>query len=125
MPLVESFEEACEFHGVNPETVIPDLSCLPESMRVRTEATIRLDLVNDAIRENKPFDWNDYDQEKWRAWADLEKDDDVNPTGFRLYAAYCDSTITNAGARLSFHERAQLLHSFNTFPDLWEKVLKG
>lgn len=125
MPLVNSFEEACEFHGINPETSVPDVSHLPERVAKLTIANIKLDLANDAIRENKQFDWQDFDQDKVRGWFDLEQDDDVNPSGFRLYAVYYGNAFTTAGARLSFFSEEQLRHSFNTFTDLWEVVIKG
>jgi len=122
MPLVKSVEEAAVFHGVNPETVIPDLSGFPEHLRAAGAAALRLILVNAAINENKPFDWNDSNPKHY-AWWDLETWED-NPGGFRFRGSGCDNVLSDVGSRLCFHEKSGLQHSTEHFSADWEAFIK-
>lgn len=122
MPHVQSVAEACEFHGVNPETAIPDLSGFPEHLRSRATAALNLILVNAAINENKPFDWNSSDKKRF-AWWDLEEWDS-NPGGFRFCDSHCDDERSTVGSGFSFHDENGLQHSVETFEEDWKAFIK-
>lgn len=124
MPLVKSFEEACEFKGVDPVAAIPDLSAYPEDLRNPALAALKLFIINDAINDSIPFDWNNGDQYKYFAWWDLEVWDS-NPGGFRFGGSGYAGDNSYVGSRLCFHSRDQLKHSVETFPELWQAVIKG
>lgn len=122
MPLVTSVQEAAEFHGVNPETVIPDLSGFPEHLRGQATAALSLLLVNSAINDNKPFDWNNGKPKRY-AWWDLEEYKE-SPGGFRFFASRCAYDLSTVGSGFSFHEEKGLQHSVKTFEEQWKAFIK-
>lgn len=100
---INSFEEACEKLGLDPNTCLPDVSGMPAKLQPATIATAKMYIITEAANEGKEFDWNDRSQYKWFAWFDMEVDKN-NPTGFRFYVTNCTRTLTRTGlgSRLCF-----------------------
>ena len=122
---VQSFEEACQLRGYDANTVLPEVSNYPVVHQKAMIAFAKLVIINEAMNEGKKFDWNDYDQNKYYPWFDMEKDDEVNPSGFRFRDALYDFSLTYAagGSRLCFHSRSDAEFAGQHFVELYRDIL--
>ena len=74
MNQIKSFTEACKVLGIDPETVLPNVSAFPEQHQKALTAAGKLFIIADALNEGWKPDWND-DNLKYYPWFDLEKDE--------------------------------------------------
>lgn len=122
---VTSFEEACQYRGYNPATVLPDVSGFPEKHQQSLVAIAKGMIIAEAINEDWEADWNDSDQPKYYPWFDMETEPN-NPTGFRFCGSYSGFTGTAVpgGSRLCYKTRALSDYAGKTFVDLYRIMMK-
>jgi len=122
---VETFEQACQLRGYDPNTVLPDVSNYPSVHQKALIAFSKLVIINEAMNEGKKFDWNDYDQNKYYPWFDMEKDEENNPSGFRFNDTYCVITYsgTYGGSRLCFFTREDAKYAGEHFVGLYRDIM--
>lgn len=122
---VQTFEEACQLRGYDANTVLPEVSNYPVNHQKAMIAFAKLVIINEAMNEGKKFDWNDYDQNKYYPWFDLEKDKQHNPSGFRFNGTCYVLTITFTlgGSRLCFHSRSDAEFAGKHFEELYREIL--
>lgn len=108
MPLVKTFAQACKHKGLDPKTILPDVSSFPKEHQKALLATAKAYIIVAVLNDDAVFDYNDYNQEKWVLWYWLNK------PGFRLRDAGYDNTDSDVGPRLSFVSREVALHA-NTY----------
>lgn len=122
---IESFEIGCEKLGLDPGKCLPDVSNVPERFRASITAHVKLCIITEAANEQKQFDWNDSDQEKWYPWFDLEKDEDINPSAFRFVVTCYDLTYAFAGggSRLCFFSDEDATYHGQQHVDLYRELM--
>jgi hypothetical protein len=123
MNQIKTFEEACTVQGIDPVTALPDVSGFPEQHRKALTATGKLFIIADALNEGWKPDWNNDDEYKYYPWFDLEKDEEHNPSGFRLDSVYCSCTRSTVGSRLCFKNRAIANYAGTQFTDLYRDLM--
>lgn len=118
MPLVKTFEEACQVEGIEPDSVLPYKipgSADQESINAYAKLIVIIRVLNDGWLP----DWNSFDQYKYYPW--FETDD----SGFGLSYYDCDLwyTSTNAGSRLCFSNRDLAKYAGKQFIDIYTKFM--
>lgn len=122
---VKTFESACQFCGYDPEKVLPDVTSFPTHMQNALLSYAKLLIITEAINEKHVFDWDSYDERKYFPWFDMEKDKQVNPSGFRFHDSLCDYTysFTSGGSRLCYRNAQDAEFSAVTFLELWKAMI--
>jgi hypothetical protein len=123
MNLVKTFEEACAAKGLDPEKVLPVLPEYPSEHAKALIAAAKLFLIADVLNEGWKPDWNNYDDRKYYLWFDLEKDEQANPSGFRLISVTWYSASSDVGSRLCFRSREVAEHASEHFLDLYKDLM--
>lgn len=114
MPLVTTFEQACEAKGYNPEIVLPVVTGMPEELQAPIIAAAKAFIIVDVLNDGWIPNYDDYNEEKWELWYWLNK------PGFRLDVVGYVSTGTHAGARLVFKDKARARHMDKHFRDIMQ-----
>lgn len=120
---VKTFEAACSFCGYDPEKVLPDVTAFPPHMQNALLSYAKLLIITEAINEKHLFDWNSYSERKYFPWFDLEKDEQVNPSGFRFLVTFYAYTRTAGGSRLCYRNAQDAEFAAVTFLDLWKAMM--
>ena len=95
------YEDACKLNGAAPMT-LADFEKFPENQRQYMLSVHRVVTVIEAQKQDRLFDWNDDDQDKYSPWWDMETYGEAEPgSGFAYYVYGCATTYTGVGARLS------------------------
>lgn len=97
------YDAACKKLGLDPVD-LPDVSRVREKYRASQLAFHKLEVVRDAIAEDREADWNNSDEYKYFAWWRMNK------PGFRLFDFDFGWAVSNscAGSRLcTFSEEGQ------------------
>lgn len=84
MKKIKTFEEACKVLSLDPAKILPDVSGFPTQHQAALQAAGKLFIVADALNEGWAPDWNNDDEYKYWPYFDMEKDEENNPSGFRL-----------------------------------------
>jgi hypothetical protein len=92
---IQSFEDACEDQGLNPDEIRAQYASIPEPFRKQAITRRELLTIAKSWREGWEPDYDNGSQEKWLCWIIR---DSTNPAGFRFLVSYCDGTYTDAGA---------------------------
>jgi hypothetical protein len=121
---IASFEDACKNQGLDPTTVLPDVSCLPEVDRKAVIAFAKRCIIQRAINEDWEADWADNDQQKYYCWLDVEPDDDGS-SGFRLSYGGYDYVFSRTflGVRLFYPDAKTARYEFETFREMHEDMI--
>ena len=127
---VKSFEEACAAQGLDPNTVLPDVTCLPESDRKAVTSFAMMCIINRSLntdpetnQEWKP-DWNDSDQEKYYPWFEVvEKPEGASGFGLSFVVCGCDYSGTDLGVRLFYRDSKTAIYAGETFTELYENMI--
>lgn len=129
MEQIKTFEDACKIKGYDPEKVLPDVSPYPEPHKKALTAVAKLIIINEALnhvdnnnQDWKP-DWNNYDEDKYYPWFDLEKTEDTNPSGFRLYGVDYDYDGSGVGSRLVYRTRKLAEYTAKQFEGLYRDFM--
>jgi hypothetical protein len=122
MEHIKTFEDACKALNLDPEKVLPDISTFPPPHQKALTATAKLFIVADALNEGWQPNWNDGDEYKYYPWFDLEKDEDVNPSGFRFHGVSYYYTNSDVGSRLCFKSRDVAQYAGTQFIDLYRDL---
>lgn len=122
MPEIKSFEEACQYKGLDPQKVLPDVSGFPKEHQQAIVSHAMLIIIVAALNENWKPDWNDMNEEKWYPWFDMEKTES-NPSGFGLCVAHFVHTFTFVGSRLCFRTRALAQYVGTQFSELYKSYM--
>jgi len=119
-----TFEEYCAHHGIAESDVLPDVSRVPKKHQAAILSTTKLVLLTEAINEGHDFNWNDWQERKWRPWFDLEVDEN-NPTGFRFGGSVCDCVHTSAGggSRLCYRSESDSDFSGTAWEKYWRDLM--
>lgn len=127
---IKTFDEACMAQGLDPNTVLPDVTCLPESDRKAVTSFAMMCIINRSLntypetnQEWKP-DWNDSDQEKYYPWFEVvEKPEGAS--GFGLSVGVYVFVYANAclGVRLFYRDSATAIYAGETFTELYENMI--
>ena len=122
---VKTFEEACQLRGYDANTVLPEVSNYPVNHQKAMIAFAKLVIINEAMNEGKKFDWNNYDQNKYYPWFDMEKDEENNPSGFRFHAStyVLSATYSIGGSRLCFFTREDAKFAGSHFEELYRDIM--
>lgn len=120
---IKTFEDACKAKGLDPEKVLPDVSMYPELHGKALIAAAKLFIIVDAVNGERKFDWTDYDQRKWYPWFDMEKDEENNPSGFRLVSVYYSCATSSVVSRLCFHSSEEAKQVATDFIDLYRDLM--
>lgn len=128
---VTSYEQACELLNLNPTEIKPNFSMVPERHRLAMEKHFEMVIIAQAINrdENTGQDWNpnwdDYSERKYFPWFDLEKDEEVNPSGFRFFDTYFVYThsYSTGGSRLCFKTSEDAKYAAETFIDHYRAMM--
>lgn len=122
---VKTFEAACTLCGYDPEKVLPDVTAFPIHMQNALLSYAQLLIITEAINEKHVFDWDSYSERKYFPWFDMEKHEEVNPSGFRFRDAgygYTD-TYATGGSRLCYRNAQDAEFSAVTFLELWKAMI--
>lgn len=126
---IESFEQACQLRGYDPEKCLPDVSNVPERFRKMPIALIKALIICEAANVDKAGkvwepDWNNDDEKKWTCWYDLEVDEN-NPAGFRFFASDYDGAYasTGAGSGLCFRTKADADFHFKQHAEIFRELM--
>lgn len=112
--LVTSFNQACKEKGLNPKTVLPDVSAYPKEHQKAVIAHAKLLIIIDVLNDGYKFNWDDYSEQKWELWWYMNK------PGFRLGGALCVRSASDVGSRLCFRTKALALHAAKHFEPLFK-----
>ncbi|MHB1278271.1 MAG: hypothetical protein ACYC1Q_07725 [Bacteroidia bacterium] len=95
------YEDACKLNGAAPMT-LADFEKFPENQRQYMFSMHRVVTVIEAQKQDRLFDWNDEDQDKYSPWWDMETYGEAEPgSGFAFFDYVGTGTDTYVGARLS------------------------
>lgn len=121
---VTSFKHACKLHGHDPEKVLPDVSKFPAKHRKALLATAMMIIIAGAINEGWEPNWNDYNENKYLPWFDMEKSKS-NPTGFRFLDSSFSytGTYSTGGSRLCFKTRELSDYAGKKFVKLYKDMM--
>lgn len=114
---IQTFEDACSKLQLDPSTVLPEVSNLPNGKALL--ALAKLFIIIEAINDGWKPDWNNYDEYKYYPWFDLKKEEN-NPSGFRLDGVVYDCTYSRVGSRLCFASREKAEYAAKQFEDLYK-----
>jgi hypothetical protein len=118
-----SFEDMCEQKGIEPDSLLPDVSRVPTLHRAALIATTKLFLLANELNEGWKPDWNDDDEYKYYPWFDLEYHKKDNPTGFQFDSADCRCTAAGVGSRLCFRSRSDAEYAGKTYINLYRTMM--
>ena len=128
---IKTFEEACTAQGLDPNTVLPDVTCLPESDRKAVTCFAMMCIINRSLntdpetnQEWKP-DWNDSDQEKYYPWFDVdEKPEGASGFGLSYDGDFgCGNARAYLGVRLFYRDSETAIYAGETFIELYENMI--
>lgn len=122
MEQIKTFEDACKALNLDPEKVLPDVSAFPPPHQAALIAAGKLFIVADALNEGWKPDWNN-DEYKYYPWFDLEKDEEDNPSGFRLDSVYYYYSGSDVSSRLCFKSRDIAEYAGTQFVDLYRDLM--
>ena len=77
---------------------LPDISGFPEKFQKPLMAFFKLMVLNAAVHDNKPKDWNDINQWKYEPWFKLSS----SGSGFSYLDYGYDGTHSGVGSRLTY-----------------------
>lgn len=118
-----SFEDMCQKKGLDPVSLLPDVSKCPAKHQAAIVATTKLFLLADEVNEDWVPDWDNDDQYKWYPWFDLEKHKKNNPTGFQFFVAFYFYSTSYVGSRLCFRSREDAKFAGETYLDLYRTMM--
>lgn len=121
---ITTFEEACAQQGLDPNKVIPDMSCMPEQDRTALVAHAKMCIIQRSLNGDWVPDWGDNDQYKYYPWFDVIKKEE-GPSGFGLsfYGFGYGDSDSSLCARLYFKDRETARYAGETFIDLYEDMI--
>lgn len=122
MNRITTFTEACKVLNLDPEKVLPDVSAFPPPHQAALTAAGKLFIIAEALNEGWKPDWTN-DDYKYYPWFDLEKDEDNNPSGFRLDYVDCHYSLSCVGSRLCFKSRELAEYAGTQFTDLYRDLM--
>ena len=118
IPEILSFEDACKVTGDDPAR-LPAVIGIPLKHQKRLMADYKLSIIADALRNNKPPDYNNLDEDKYFALFSVEANK-KKPSGFGL--SFSDYvywyTASGVGVRLCFPTRELTIFFGKHFIDL-------
>ncbi len=128
---VTSYEQACELLKLNATDIKPNFSMVPERHRLAMEKHFEMVIIAQAINRDETTgedwspNWDDYDERKYLPWFDLEKDEEVNPSGFRFHDSSYDLTYSCSagGSRLCFKTAEDAKYAAETFIDHYRAMM--
>lgn len=123
MNRITTFTEACKVLNLDPEKVLPDVSAFPPPHQAALTAAGKLFIIADALNEGWQPDWNNDDEYKYYPWFDLEKNEDDNPSGFRLCNVLYDYANSLVSSRLCFKSRDLAHYAGTQFVDLYRDLM--
>lgn len=123
MERIKTFEEACKVLNLDPEKVLPDVSAFLPPHQAALTAAGKLFIIADALNEGWKPDWNNDDEWKYYPWFDMEKDEDNNPSGFRLDGVDFSCAGSGVGSRLCFKSREIAEYAGTQFIDLYRDLM--
>jgi hypothetical protein len=115
------FKSACK--ALKCSAKLPNFSSAPKEHRKALLAHYLLVIIIDAINGGKRFNWNDWNEPKWRLWWDMEKTA-TNRSGFAVGGVTDADTTTYVGSRLSFVDKARARYAAKKFYELFRDYYK-
>lgn len=115
---------ACKRLKLDPKKCLPKISGMPTRYQQATVAVAKLFIITEAANEGKEFDWNDYNQLKYRAWFDMEVSKN-NPSGFRFRGTLYSysAAAAGSGSRLCFFTNADAEYHGKKFLALYRAIM--
>jgi hypothetical protein len=130
IPEIISFEQACEFRKIDPQNCLPDVSMFPADHQQALLATAKMYIISEALNQDvntgecwKP-DWNNWDENKYYPWFDLEVEEE-NPSGFRFHGSdyVYVFTLSTGGSRLCYRSREISNYAGQQFLSLYKEMV--
>jgi hypothetical protein len=117
MPLVKTFEEACEHLQLDAAKVIPDFSAYPVRHQAAMTAHGKLVIIAEALNEGWQPDWTNYGQYKYYPWFEMG-----GPAGVGFSDTHYDHwhSHTFVGSRLCFKTASLAKHAGTQFEELYK-----
>ena len=109
---VKTFQDACEIVGID-SNVVNAFEGYDERSYFKLKTIIR------ALNEGWMPDWNNDDEYKYYPRFDTQKDENNNPSGFRLCGCYGVVSRTVASARLVYRTQEIALYAGKQFLELY------
>jgi hypothetical protein len=126
---IESFEQACQLRGYDPEKCLPDVTNVPVRFREMSVAQTQALIICEAANidtEGKVWEpnWDDRDEEKHTCWYDMEVDKN-NPAGFRFGVSHCvnSHSLAGAGSGLCFRTEEDAIYHFKQHVEIFRKLM--
>ncbi len=117
---IKTFEDACNELDIDAATVLPYKNPVNNRQEF-ANASVMLDIINEALSEGVVLDWSNGKQEKWYPWFNNYS----SGSGFRFCASdYSWSTTgTTGGARLCLPTKELSDYFGQQFLPIWNKFL--
>ncbi len=120
---IKTLDDAYKAKGINPTDCNITIAGLPEKYHTAIIAFASLVVIADAINEEvspgwKP-DWQDYNQDKWYPWFEM----DNSASGFSFHAALYYYSGSNVGSRLCFCSREAARYAGQQFVELYKQLM--
>jgi hypothetical protein len=124
---IKSFEDACKVSGI--ETLLPDVSMLPERFRESLigyyQLMVMVEAVNIDLDESKPFEDRifkpDYNDGTWKHFPLFYLS---GPSGFAFIGDAYWYSYSNVGSRLEYRDRERARYAGKTFIRNYEQAFK-
>ena len=129
---ITSYEKACEYQGLDPATLLPDVSKMPAShagLGRSNVAYTKLCVIRDSIVKKEDgtipkANFHDTDEEKWRNWMEVEATEEVpSGVGLSFNGPVIGISITVVPARLLCQTEEQSEFFFTEHKALWEEYI--
>jgi hypothetical protein len=92
---IKSFQDACVKLNIDP-TVLPDVSLIPERLRIFVIAAYKLAIIFEAVNNGWTPDWSNLNQYKYFPWFRVLS----SGFGFSYSFYFCGHSFTDVGSRL-------------------------
>lgn len=116
---IKTFAQACKALGLDPKTVLPDVSCLPKNQRKGATAYHKLVIITQALNEGWKPNWKDEDQRKWEPIFY-----NADGSGFSFDGSFDYYQYSHVGSRLCFRSSEVCDYAATTFINLYNDFLK-
>lgn len=121
---VISFEEACKAQGLDPLTVLPDVSNMPVKDQKALTAFAKMCIVQRSLNGDWQADWSNYNQKKCFPWFNVEeKEGSASGFGLSYLVFGYDNAATNLGVRLFYPDLETAKYAGETFIEFYEDMI--